>query len=161
MSLVAQPISVTKALLPIAVPFADLIGIGIQTLWAFRRTVVITAILALTLISGLGVWKYTTNENVVEPWRDVATLIASSHQESDVILVLPNFVEFPLRYYMAGTPQTSYSIKSVPRPYPECRRIGPHAFQNIDLEPWFRESQGVWLVILNRPNSTRDDATLE
>ncbi|MEX2343378.1 MAG: hypothetical protein WD647_10705 [Steroidobacteraceae bacterium] len=161
LSLIVQPIVVSKALLPVALPFAVLIGFGIQSIWDTRRTIAVAAVAALALFAGRGAWQYSTDTKIYEPWRDAAALIADSYQEGDVILALPNFVEFPLRYYLPDSQEVHYPILGVPKPYPEYTLIGFQAYTNIDLEPWFRQSQGIWLVIRNNPNSTRDVATLQ
>lgn len=159
-SLLVQPVLVTKALLPIAVPFVVLIGFGIQSLRAFRRPVAVLAAWPLAIMLGVGAWKYVTTDNTTEPWREVASVIRASYEPGEVILTLPNFVAFPLRYYLNDSAEADYRVVELPDRYPRLYAVGPAHYRDIDLEPWLEESTGVWLVIRDQPDSDRDVETL-
>jgi mannosyltransferase len=158
-SLVSQPIFVSKTLLSIVVPFAVLVGVGVQAAWHFRKPLAVAAIIGLAALTGHGTVTYSMQQERNERWRDVAAFIAESFREGDTILALPNFVELPLQYYLP-TEQMTSSIEGLPRPYPLLNDLAENTYRDIDLEPWFRNSRGVWIVARVDPESDRDIGTL-
>ncbi len=86
----------------VAAPVFVAAGLGVDALWQRRRSAGIAALLALTLISLVGlrfVWDHNMGK---EDWRSAASYITAHAQEGDAILVVPNYSAIPLTYYYRG-----------------------------------------------------------
>ena len=86
----------------IAAPVLVAVGLGIDGLWQRRRSAGIVALLAMMLISLVGlryVWDHGMGK---EDWRAAASYISAHAQEGDAILAVPNYAAIPLTYYYRG-----------------------------------------------------------
>jgi hypothetical protein len=111
-SVLVLPIIIDRTALPGMVPFAGFLGIVIGTIRSRRLKQAFFAGLILMCLLFTASWIREDAGKPVEAWDEVSQLLELTSDSADMILLYPNYVEFPLKYY---TDLPSETVLPIPR----------------------------------------------
>jgi len=156
-SLIVTPIFLNRTLIPILVPYYVFLSVGLIAIKPHRLKYLAAILVMMILVSDT---YYYFKTYYKEPWRDIAEDIIersiSNDVASNIVLVLPNYAEFPIQYYFH---RRKYNVDVVPLPseFPDLDtgRVYaeiPGAFRVLEsdlprVEESIRDRREVWLVM--------------
>jgi hypothetical protein len=98
-SVFVLPVLIDRTALPGMVPFAGFLGIAIGTIRWRRLKLAFFAGLILMCLLFTASWIGKDAGKPVEAWGEISQLLESTSHSADMILLYPDHVEFPLKYY--------------------------------------------------------------
>ncbi len=118
-SFLFRPIFVERTLIYVSVPFFVAISAGIMMMRDSLKRVLVVMIITLIFLRWNNSY-YTDYKK--EPWDKIAQTMIQ-HANGDVVLLVPNNIEFPLSYYAKRNSNDNLQI--IPLPYPFDDNLHP------------------------------------
>jgi hypothetical protein len=104
------PILIDRTALPGMVPFAGFLGIAIGTLRWQKLKLAVFAGLVLMCLLFTASWIRKDAGKPVEAWDEISQSLESTSHSADMILLYPDYVKSPLKYYIDLPPETALPI---------------------------------------------------